>query len=433
MKPYMKKCLLSAVFACLCAMAAVAQQDSAVLSLSLKDAEEYAVAHNRSIQNASLSVRQAEAKRWQSIASMLPQVDASLSYMNMCGYKMNMGMMEMEMPPYGSLSLTASVAVNGQMIMAALLSDLSIEMSDLAVKKTEQLISSNVTALYVSILATQESLELLKGNLGNLQDIHKMQSKAVEVGAAEQVDADQIAVQLATIQNTINNVDRQVQILYNSLRLLLGVDVRTELKLTQTLDDVVNTETIMQLLSNELNLGDNYDYQLAQKQLELAKQQKTLAWMAYTPTLSAYYQYSDRTYFGAKEGFNMTPPNTVGVTLSIPIWSSGVRAAGVTEKKRAYEASQNSLDDTRDQLETSDSQYRYNLTTSYEDYLVQKDNIEVSQRVYDNIANKYKYGYASGLDLTNASTTLINAQNSYVSSLTQMVSAYVNLKNLLNK
>ncbi|MBO4370876.1 MAG: TolC family protein [Paludibacteraceae bacterium] len=426
----MKRFLMWMTMTCCTVFLAVAQEN---LSLSLKDAESYAIEHNRTLQNASLSVRQAEAKRWQSIASMLPQVDASLSYMNMCGYKINMGMMEMAMPPYGSLSLTASIAVNGQMIMGALMSDLSIEMSDLSVKKTEQVIGANVMTVYVSILATEQSAGLLKQSQTNLQDMYNMQAKAVEVGSVEQVDADKLLVQLASMKNRINNMDRQLQVLYNSLRLLLGVGVDTELVLTQTLDEVINAESIMSLLGQELSVSDNYDYQLAEKQVELAKQQKTMAWMAYTPTLSAYYQYSGRTYFGEDEGFNMTPPNTVGVTLSVPIWSSGVRAAGISEKKRAYEASQNSLDDTRDQLLSNDRQYRYDLTTSFEDYQLQKDNIEVSQRVYDNIANKFKYGYSSSLDLTNASNDLITAQSSYVSSLTQMFSAYVNLKNLLNK
>ena len=432
----MKKVFVTGVAllaACLSLWAQEPADSVSSLSLGLDEACKYAVEHNRSVQSASLAVRQSEMARWQAIASMLPQVSADLVYTNMCGYEMNMAGYSIAMNPYGNISVKAAIGLNGQSVVSALLAKVSVEMSEVSVAKTTQAIESNATTVYVSILATEQTLELLNRNVENLNELYAMQSKAVEVGAAEQVDADQIKVQVVSLKNSVNNVERQVEILYNSLRLLLGVGVDTEITLTQTLDDVVNPETIMALLGNDLTLADNYDYQLAEKQVQLAEKQKQLAAMAYTPTLSAYYQYAALTYFGQEEGFNMTPPNTVGVSLSVPIFSSGNRYAAVKEKRHALDAANLSLADTKDQLEVSDRQYRYNLSTSYEDYQVQKENMEVVQRVFDNIANKYKYGYSSSLDLTNASTNLISAQSSYVSSLTQMITAYVNLKNLLNK
>ena len=49
-------------------------QDSvpALLRLSLKEAQDFAVKQNRTLKNASLAVQEAYAQRWQTIASMLP-------------------------------------------------------------------------------------------------------------------------------------------------------------------------------------------------------------------------------------------------------------------------------------------------------------------------------------------------------------------------
>ena len=68
-------------------MAATKSQESRVksqetLSLSLQEAQNYAVRQNRSLKNASLAVQEAYAARWQTIASMLPQLDGSYSYSN---------------------------------------------------------------------------------------------------------------------------------------------------------------------------------------------------------------------------------------------------------------------------------------------------------------------------------------------------------------
>ena len=51
-----------------------------VLSVSLAEAQDYAVKQNRSLKNASMAVQEAYAQRWQTIAAMLPQVDGSYSY-----------------------------------------------------------------------------------------------------------------------------------------------------------------------------------------------------------------------------------------------------------------------------------------------------------------------------------------------------------------
>ena len=432
MKKNLLVCLLTLLPA-LCAVAQEAVQASESMVLSLDEAKQFAVEHNRTVQNASLSVKQAEAARWQSIASMLPQVSGSLDYTNMCGYEMNLGGMPVPMNPTGSIGLQASMTIGGQQIVGSLISDLAIEMQDVAKAKTIQMIESNVTNVYVNILATTETVDLLRKNLANLTTLYKMTENSVKVGAAEQIDADQLSVQVASMESAINTTERTVEVLRSSLRLLLGASPEATLTLTTQLDDILNAEEAMQLLSTELVLEENYDYALTKKQAELAKKQVTLKAMEYVPTVTGFYQYSAKTYFGEAEGLNMTPPNTVGVTVSVPIWSSGVRAAGVTEKKLAYQAAQNTLADTEDQLRMSDRQYRYDLVSAYDNYQIQKRNIDVTQRVFDNMAKKFEYGYASSLDVTNTSTNLISAQQNYIQALTSMVSAHINLKNLLNQ
>ena len=431
----MKRLIISLITLLSCAsiMAQEAVSKDSSLVVSLDEAKQYAVEHNRTVQNAGLSVKQAEAARWQAIASMLPQVSGSLGYTNMCGYEMSLAGMPVPMNPTGELGIKATMTISGQQIVGSLISDLAKDMQDVAKAKTIQVIEANVTNVYVNILATQETVELLRKNMVNLESLYKMTENAVKVGAAEQIDADQLSVQVASMESAINTTDRTIEVLKSSLQLLLGADARTEVVLSNKLDDILNAEEAMKLLSSELVLEDNYDYALSKQQAELAKKQVTMKAMEYVPSITGFYQYSGKTYFGEAEGMNMTPPNTVGVTVSVPIWSSGVRAAGVTEKKLAYQAAQNTLADTEDQLRVSDRQYRYDLVSAYDNYQIQKRNIEVTQRVFDNMSKKFEYGYASSLDVTNTSTNLITAQQNYIQALTSMVNAHINLKNLLNK
>ena len=182
----------------------------------------------------------------------------------------------------------------------------------------------------------------------------------------------------------------------------------------------------------DFNIENNYDYQLVVKQTELAKKQEVLAAMSFVPTLSAYYQYSAKSYFGKDAGFNNTPPNVVGVSLSIPLWTSGKNTYSIKEKRWAREAAENTQKETEDKLNISNYQLRYNLKSAYDKFKVQEKNIEVCQKVLDNTSKKFEYGYGSSTDVTTASQSLINAQTSYVSALLSTVEAYLNLKDLLN-
>ena len=108
-----------------------------VLSVSLSEAQDYAVKQNRTLKNASLAVQEAYAARWQTIAAMLPQVDASYSYSNYLGYSATLSMMGNEvkigMPNVGALGVTASLGINGQAIIGASLNTSAIDMKKIAV------------------------------------------------------------------------------------------------------------------------------------------------------------------------------------------------------------------------------------------------------------------------------------------------------------
>ena len=405
------------------------------LALSLKEAQEYAVNQNRSLKNASLAVQEAYAARWQTIASMLPQVDGSYSYSNYLGYSATLGMMGSEMkinmPNVGALGLTASVGINGQGIVGALLNNIAIDMKKISLEKSETELRGSVMGSYVSVLALQSISSLLDSSLVNIQELESITQNAVNAGAAEQTSADQIRVRVNTLKNSINAQKRTIELATNSLKVLLDVPVETELVLTEKLETVLSPDRVLALLAENFSIENNLNYQLLQKQLELAKTNVHMAGWAYGPTVSLAYNYTNQQYYG-EGGMRMTPPNVIQVSVRMPLWSSGKRAAGVVEKKIAYEEAKNTLSETSDNLSIQYRQLCFNLTNAYETYMNEKENIEVSQRVFASATNKYKYGASSNMELTNASNDLINAQSSYVQAMLSLVNAQVELEEFLN-
>jgi outer membrane protein TolC len=128
----------------------------------------------------------------------------------------------------------------------------------------------------------------------------------------------------------------------------------------------------------------------------------------------------------------MTPPNALSVSVSMPLWSSGKRAAGVVEKKIALEEARNMFAETTDNLAIQNEQLRYNLQNGYETYMNEKENILVTQRVFESTTKKFNYGVASNMELINASNDLISAQSTYVQAVLALVNAQVELEKFLN-
>lgn len=404
----------------------------AELSLSLSEAQDYAVSTNRSLRNASLAVQKAYAQRWQTIASMLPQVDMSWAFTSMLGYEMNFGGTPIAMNDNGTLGVTASVGINGQAIVGALLNNVAIDMQKLSLQQSEDNLRANVKTSYASVLVLQHVVKLLENSLENIEQMAEMTQRSVDVGAAEQTSADLIKVRVNTLKNNINANLRSTQLALNALKVLLDVPANTELVLTSTLEDFLSAEAVLKLLGYEFALENNLNYQLLEKNVDIAKKNLHMAGWAYGPTIALAYQYSEKSYFGKSEGLNMTPPNAVSLNVSMPLWSSGKREASMVEKKIALEEARNTFAETANNLGIQNEQLRYNLQNGYETYLNEKDNMDVTQRVFESTTNKFNQGAASNLDLVNASNDLITAQSSYVQAVLTLVNAQVELEKFLN-
>lgn len=412
------------------------RQTADTLRLSLQEAQTYAVSQNRSLQNASKAVQEAYAQRWQTIAAMLPSVDAGYSYSDYCNYSATLSMggqsIPMSMPNVGAFNVTAAVGLNGQGIVGALLNNVAIDMKKIALEKSESELRSSIMSAYVSVLALQSISNLLDSSLLNIQNLEQITQNTVNAGAAEQTTADQIRVRVNTLKNSINTQRRNVELATNSLKVLLDVPVETELVLTEPIDEVLSPERVLNLLSQNFSIENNLNYQLLAKQVELAKRNVHMAGWAYGPTIALAYNYTNQQYYG-EGGMRMTPPNVIQVSVKMPLWSSGKRAAGVVEKKIALEEAKNTLSETTDNLAIQYRQLCFNLTNAYETYMNEKENIEVTQRVFNSATEKFKWGAASNLELTNASNDLINAQSTYVQAMLTLINAQSELEEFLNK
>lgn len=224
-------------------------------------------------------------------------------------------------------------------------------------------------------------------------------------------------------------MNRAVEMSYNLIRFQLGVDANTEIILTEKLESIINNINFGALLVDSFVLDNNPSYKILVTQEELSNKMMQLEKWNYAPVIVGFYSYNEKLL---TTDFDMNPRHIAGVSMKIPIFSSGMRNAKVQQKKIEFEKARNTRLMVEDQLLMQEKQYRYDLLNAYEQYELQKRSIEVAQRVYDKTELKYTHGVASSLELTQASDNLLKAQNNYVSAIMNLLQAKLNFDKLLN-
>ena len=404
-------------------------QNAGPLVLNLDSAKAYAVQHSKTMQTADLNVQKAEWAKWEAISNMLLNVDGSISYTTMFGYVMNLGAFSIPSNDVGTLSLNASMAVNGQMIVGVQLSKLAIEMQKLAASSSENDVKAAATTSYLSVLIAQESRQTIEDSRANLEKTYNNVVQLAKVGMAEQTDADQLKVQLMVLDNNLRAADRNIQLAKSALITALGAPPQTDIQLTENLDYFFENEQVSEPSGS---VEGSLTMQQLDMSIDLAKKQWTLNRWAYGPTLSLSYGYSGHTYFGKDAGMKQAP-NNLTLALSVPIFSSGNRYAKCKQSKIDVDIAQTQRDQTLEQLQVQEIQLKYNLSNAIETYNSSKESLELYQKIFKNSLQKYNVGTISSSDLITVNNNLLNAQGTYIQSLYSVMTAQTDLLKLYNQ
>lgn len=411
-----------------------AAQAKQPLTLSMQQAVDHALVYNRTMINSGLAVDKAQHAVKEAIANGLPQLNASVDYNNALGANMsirfneNLPASEIPIKPSSNFNLQLTQLIfNGAYIVGVQTARLYRELSEMNVVKTETDIKSQVTDSYYLVLVSDELLHKLEQNLVNLKDLYKKTETLASAGIIEQNDLDQLLIQVSTLQNAVNASERQLELATNMLRLQLGIDIDTQVILSDRLEEIVANTNVEAALMQGFKIEDNIDYRMMDQQVDIGKKMVDMRKSAALPNIAGFYSY---TYKLMKPEFDMSPAHMLGLQMNIPIFSSGLRTA---QTKQAYidlKTTQNNRSLVKDQLLMQEKQLRFNLTSALETFNNQKSNIEVSRRVYNILKLKYEQGLISGLDLITADNNYLKAETDYISATLQLLQSRLQLEKM---
>ncbi|NLN31336.1 MAG: TolC family protein [Bacteroidales bacterium] len=419
--------------------------NSGELKLSVREAQDYALMNNRMVLAAKSDVQASRAAVWETISAALPQVSASGSFMDNLKLMTTLlpgdffGQPGEKIPVTFGTQFNSSGSVEASMLLFNAPLYIGIETSRLASRlsrenllKSELDTKESVSSAYYLILISEKSLKLLNENIDDLRETLRSTRAMYEVGMAEATDVDQMISNVTMIENSRSSLERTIELNYNLLRFQLGISPETVIVLTETLESLTERIDVDALLSQEFDHTRNVDFRLVEGQEMISSLALKSQKASVLPTLAGFYNYGTNGMGDKLSELTWFPNSMVGLQVSVPIFASGQRYASIIRARLNLEKAKTTKEMVAEQLLIQEKQLRYNLVNANLQYKSQLDNIEVSKRIYASVENKYKQGMASSLELTQANSQYIQAENNYVTALMNLLQTKVALDKLLN-
>ena len=431
------------------------QDKKAILKLSISEAQAFALLNNRDIQSSKIDIQSAEKQIWENLATGLPQVNVAANYLHQFeipvlpfGIDFNSipdGLVNksdlvkafQNAPPI-SLGVKNNTVVDftvsqlifsGEYLVGLQATKVVKEMSEKSLVKTENQTKESVADTYYLILVLTENARLLNESLLAINQTYNELVRMNEEGLNEETDVDQVKISKSNIQTLITSLLSQKDISLKLLKYQLGVGFDQDIELTDSLPGLIQQGNVHYLASPEFDVNNSIDYQLVSDQKNLSQLLLKREKSKYLPTLSGFYRHEEQTN---KPAFSFLVKDVVGANLSIPIFTTGMRNARVSEAKLAVDKAQLARETAEQGLimefETAKSSYQ----TAYSNFNTNRESMDLSKKVYERTVIKYKEGVSSSFELTQNQNQYLTAESNYYNSVLSLLNAKAKLDRILS-
>ncbi|MEZ4857577.1 MAG: TolC family protein [Flavobacteriaceae bacterium] len=419
-------------------------------SFSLEEAVTFALDSNYTALNARRDIAKAIKKKWETTATGLPQISGNVSYIN--NLKQPVSLIPSEF--FGGEPGTFSPVVFGTKQNASATATLEqlifdgsylvglqaakafLDYSENANEKTQLEVRKGVINAYGSVLLAEELVSIFRKNKENLEKNLFETRKIYENGLTEEENVEQLEITMLDIETNLTNAERMQVIAKQMFNVSLGIEVNAKVTLTQKLDALAQENITLQIVSQELSLENNIDYKIAYNLTEQRSLEMKLEKSRALPRLSAFVNYATQansnsfTFFDSEQVWFQS--SILGVSMNLPIFSSGFRNARTQQARIAMDQSKTQLEETiqnvKLQFDTAKSNYQFSI----DKYENAKKNLALAERIENKNQIKFSEGLSSSFDLRQAQTQLYTAQQQYFQSMLDLINAKTQLETVLN-
>ncbi len=410
---------------------------------SLQEAIDYALEHNRTAKNAERDIAAAKKQKWETIATGLPQIDGTVSYIN----NIERQFPGIDFDGDGAVDIGAKQNITPTITLSQLIFDGSylvglqsakvfLEISKNAKEKTDLEIRKAVINAYGNVLLAEESVQILQRNIDVLEKNLYELTKIYENGLEEEESVEQLQITLSGLQSNMNNTKRLKDLSYQMLNLTLGLDINDTTVLTDNLLNLAVDNMQFNVFDTGNSVENTIDYKIANNNKVSKELLVKLEQSRALPTLSGFLTGS---YIGNNEKFRFLDNSQTwvgtaafGVNLNIPIFGSGLKSARTQRAKINLEKAKDDLTETEQKLKLQIASAKSDFKFAIEDYENKKQNLNLAERIEKKNQTKFFEGIASSFDLRQAQTQLYSSQQEFLQAMLDVINKKAELETVLN-
>ena len=443
------------------------------MNLSLEEAINYAQINNATLKSADLQIKAAEAIKWETIATGLPKINASINYnswikqqvslipagafdntqnivdvvnnyFNVDQNNNNINQAEGLIPLKfgtkqsleGNISLTQLV-FDGSYFVGIKAVQIYVDIEEGIRNKTSIELRKSTIESYGNVLLAKESVRIINKNIKIVENTLNEVIRIYKNGLTEEENVEQLQITLSGLESNLKNGLLQQKLASQLLNLILGLEINQEVNLTENFEDLIARSIDLSIITKTSDTKKYADYIIknndkTSKELLIFNEKTKLL-----PTLNAFINAG---YQGYSDQFNFTNKSQkwygstiFGLKMDIPILSSGEQLSKITRAKIELEKSTLQLNELEKKLNIETNLAKGNYQFAIEDYYNKKRNLELAERIERKNQIKFTEGVASSFDLREAQTQLYKSQQSYLLSMLNIINSKAKLESLTSE
>ncbi len=441
-----------------------AQSDGNPVPLSLEDCMNYALKHNYAIKNSKLDVKIQQAQNNEVTAAAYPKISGKAELDDYVNPLMSFfptgqfgtlldSLLHVSPPPgtasaanqysaiqispkyAGSLGLSGSQTLfDGTVLVALQARKTVMELARQGSEVTEENVRYNVTRAYGALVIAYRQYNIISSSLKYARDMYHDLEVTQQNGMAEKIDVERSSVQVTNLATDSMRIGNMLVLSEAALKYDIGMDINTPIILTDTnLEE--RKQAALGLLNEEQDYGRVPEYNLLKTQMIADEYNLKRYKLAGLPTLSIFgnagYNYSSNDFNQMFKGSNYLFNFLAGVQLNVPIFNGFMRTNQVEEARLNIEKVRNNIDNEKLTIDFQEAQARTSLRNAILQAQSQNRNLGIAGDVLDLAQKKYKAGVGSNVEVTQAQTDQLTAQNNYFSALLDVINAEADLKKAL--
>ena len=416
----------------------------AQLSLTLDECVRIALNENPTIKVQEMEINRVDYSHKEALGQLMPSINLAGQYTrNLSLQTMYMdtdaGTMAIKMGSDNTHSggFSASIPlVVPQLWKSIRLSENQILQNVEAARANKLSLVNQVEKTYYALLLAQDSKRVIEENHATAKLNADIYQKKYDLGAASEYDVLRANVAVTNLEPSILEAENSINALMLQLKVLMGMDVNTEIAPSQELSDFkgdMYARALSNTIGADTTLANNTTLKTLDLQTDYLKKVLDVQKMAWYPTLtgSASLMWHSMNNGSPLSGFRWSRASSVGLTVAFPIFQGGQRyykqkqaEIAIDEMKWQRENLERSL---HMQVETQNDA----IAKSLKQIETNEAGVAMAQKANDIMQKSFKIGAASFIQLRDTEDALMAARLAYFQAIYNYLVAESDLEYVL--